>query len=263
MSDPPADLTSLARLLRRSRLTHKSSSPSAPDVAHPFRLGENQLRLLHLLQLLGELPHTCRFVHVTTPNDIAGISPKRGDVDVDAHSGAEGTDDSAEDPRAASTSRRPAAVHDWVLAVFIHECIVHKVLDYELAPMFCSAPAPMMMQVPLEARHDLSQLVADGLIASFTLTSSRLAASTITGSPYTSGTQRGGRVRVLSLTPDGHRMSSLLLRTGSRELRSIVTADTDGVIVPRRILWYVHGLLRILRQHLIFVEVYIYICELL
>ena len=38
------------------------------------------------------------------------------------------------------------------------------------------------------------QLVADGLIASFTLTSSRLAASTITGSPYTSGTQRGGRV---------------------------------------------------------------------
>jgi hypothetical protein len=62
-ADPPADLTSLTRLLRRSRLTHTSRSPSAPDVAHPFRLGENQLRLLHLLQLLGELPRACRFVN--------------------------------------------------------------------------------------------------------------------------------------------------------------------------------------------------------
>ena len=181
------------------------------------------MRLLHLLQMLGELPATCRFVHVCTPSDIAGISPHMDDIDIDT---------------SKRQSPAPAAVHDWVLAVFIHECIVHKVLDYELAPMHCSSPACMMMQVPLEARHDLSQLVADGLIATHELTSSRLAASTISGSPYTSGTQRGGKVRVLVLTPDGQRISSLLLRTGSRELRSIITADTDGAVVPRRVLWH-------------------------
>jgi hypothetical protein len=159
-------------------------------------------------------------VHVATPDDLAGIVPQSTDVDGDAAGGG-----------------AAAAVHDWVLAVFVHECVVHKVLDYELAPVFCAAPAPMMMQAPLEARHDLSQLVADGLISTFELTSSRLAASTVAGSPYTSGTQRGGRVRALCLTPDGRRMSSLLLRAGARELRSVVTADTDGVVVPRRVLW--------------------------
>ncbi len=214
--------------LRASRLDH-ATLPPHPRKRHPCRLAENQLRLLHLVHLLEtEHPAGCRFVRVITSTDLQGISPplprsRRRDAGAGA----------------GNPDPPPRGVADWVLAVFVHECIVHKVLDYELTVAHVASPACMPVQVALEARHDLEQMRAAGLLRVFEMTGSRLAAATVSGSPWSSGTQRGGRVRVLTLTPAGRAKAGLLLRSGSRELKSVLTADAgQATTVPRRVVWH-------------------------
>ena len=204
-------METLANAMRQSRMEHQASTRQ-----HPFSIGENQLRLLALIQMLSnETPLSCRFVRVVTSSEMAGITPLIDNVG--------------------------GCVHDWVLSVFIHECIVNKVLDYELSLVPTTTPACMYLRIPLEAIHDLEQMRASGLILETEFTSTRLSSSTLSTSPFTSGDQRGGRVKALRLTSSGQSKASLLLRSGIRELQSILNADVGSGShhsVPRYIVWH-------------------------
>jgi len=206
-------METLAAAMRQSRMEHQASTRQ-----HPFSIGENQLRLLALIQMLSnETPLSCRFVRVVTSSEMAGITP------------------------AIDNGSNDGCVHDWVLSVFIHECIVHKVLDYELSLVPTTTPACMYLRIPLEAIHDLEQMRASGLILETEFTSTRLSSSTLSTSPFTSGDQRGGRVKALRLTSSGQSKASLLLRSGIRELHSIINADVGSGShhsVPRYIVWH-------------------------
>ena len=209
-------MNQLQHMLRSTRMEHQ-----APTRQHPFSINENALRLLALIRILSqETPKSCRFVHVVTAGDIGGIPHV--------------IENNNEDEEATE-----GCVHDWTLAAMIHECIIHKVLDYELSLMSVTSPATMYMQIPLEAHHDLEQMRAAGLITIFEFTTSRFANCTLSGSPGTTGERRGGRVCALRLSPKGLRRSELLLRGGVRELTSIVRADVGAVdTIPRRVVWH-------------------------
>ena len=187
----------LSESLRAQRMNHQAKTRS-----HPFLLTENHIKILSLIQILSnDLPVSVRFIRCCTAFDLGGINNH-------------------------TTIQPPAnVVHDWVLAVFLHECIVHKVLDYELTNLHVTAPTSTWMQVALEARADIEQMRAAGLISTFEFSSSRLASSTISGSPWTSGHRRSGMVRALNLSSSGLEQARLLLRIGRNELMSIVTAD--------------------------------------
>jgi hypothetical protein len=202
-------MDNLRSILRTSRMDHQAKTRK-----HHFLLTENHIKILSLINMLSnEMPISVRFIRCCTAFDLGGID---------------------------NTLMPPAnIVHDWVLAVFMHECIVHKVLDYELTNLHVTSPANTWMQISLEARSDIEQMRASGLINTFEFSSSRLALSTISGSPWTTGNRRNGMVNGLSLTSTGLEKANLLLRMGKNELMSIITADVGyDITVPRRILWH-------------------------